>query len=195
MIHISLTGGIGSGKSVVGKVFSLLGAYVLQADEMAKDLYKRPELLAGVTKAFGSHIVRSGVLDKKALADIVFNDADALKQLNALTHPEVMKVYRERVQHLPANSICMMESAIVFEAGLENEFDKIVTVYAPQELCISRIIDRDVTERAAIIKRMQHQWSPEKKRVRADFVILNDDTQLVIPQVIACYKSLKLLAK
>ncbi len=191
MIHIALTGGIGSGKSVVGKIFSLLGVHVFSADELAKDLYNHPEMLEAVVKTFGKQMLSNGQLNRKALADVVFSNKESLKKLNALTHPEVMRSYSDATKDLPADSICMLETAIVFEAGLQQHFNRIIAVYAPTELCLQRVLKRDQTIADAVKNRMKQQWSPECKAEKADIVIVNDDTKLLIPQVISCYHQLK----
>jgi dephospho-CoA kinase len=195
MIHVALTGGIGSGKSLIGNIFTVLGAQVFQADTLAKDLYAKPAWLKKIKNNFGAKVVVNGTLDRKALADIVFADPQALKKLNAMVHPEVMRIYYEAVEKQPEHRVCLLETAIVFEAGLESHFDQIVSVYAPEELCIKRILQRDNSNREAVLQRMSHQWKPEIKAEKSDIVILNDDSKLVIPQVISCYKQLITLLK
>jgi dephospho-CoA kinase len=191
MIKAALTGGIGSGKSVAAKIFSELGARLTDADQLAKDLYKDTAFLEILAENFGAEILGPQGLRHGALADIVFSDPTALAHLNDLVHPRVMQAFQQLCDQMPADSISILETAIVHEAALTEEFQSIICVYAPVELCVKRVMQRDNTDRERILKRMANQWAPEKKAAFSDLIIINDDTHMLIPQVIQCYQHLK----
>lgn len=191
MISYALTGGIGSGKTLVSKIFSLLGAAVFNADESAKSFYHRPEIIQKISTEISPECIIEGKVDLKRLAGIVFSDAKMLGKLNALLHPLVMESYQEWLSGQAADTVCILESAIIFESGLESRFDKIICVYAPAEICIKRVMQRDGVPVEKVRERMQMQFDPEIKKERADYVIMNDDRELVLPQVIALYNHFK----
>lgn len=171
-----LTGGIGSGKSIVSKIFQTLCLPVYNADREAK----RFLLCDEVVQLFGT-------TEPRKIAHSVFNDGEKLAALNAIIHPRVMIDFGEWAMQFSGLDVpfVLMESAIIFEANLASYFDKIITVEAPIELKISRVMQRDGITEEDVRKRMAVQL-PESERVkRADFVIYNDNRQAVLPQVLA----------
>lgn len=190
MIQCALTGGIGTGKSLVCKIFSILGAVVFNADEAAKSLYAQPGLISRISATFGSACVKEGKVDLKTLADKVFNDHAALEKLNQMIHPLVMEEYQQWLAQQAPDAVCIMESAIIFEAGLHDRFDRIICVYAPEQVCIDRIVQRDGVSKEKARLRLNAQMNPDIKVKKSHHVIINDDQQLVIPQVIDVYSQL-----
>ena len=177
-----LTGGIGSGKSIVSKVFQTLCLPVYNADREAK----RFLLCDEVVQLFGT-------TDSREIACSVFSDSEKLAALNAIIHPKVMSDFREWTMQFSDMELpfVLMESAIIFEANLASHFDKIITVEAPVELRISRVMQRDGMTEDNVRKRMAAQFSESERVERADFVIYNDNVHAVLLQVLAMMFSVR----
>ncbi len=191
MMVVGITGGIGSGKSVVCSVFATLGIPVYDADTEAKKLYDLPEVIAEVKNSFGkNYFSSSGELDKKKFAELVFNDERALKKINAIIHPFVKRNFNEWKKQLKEKPYVLKEAAILFESGSNKGCDKVITVTAPVELRIQRVMQRDGRTRNQIEEIIAKQWSDEEKIKRSDFVIVNDETKLVLPVVLSIHKKL-----
>jgi dephospho-CoA kinase len=191
MMVIGITGGIGSGKSIVCNIFRLLGIPVYDADAEAKKMYEWPEVIAEVKKNFGTgYFLPSGELNKKKFAELVFNDDGALKKINAIIHPFVKKSFREWKKMHAGSPYILKEAAILFESGTDKGCDKVITVTAPPELRISRVIQRDQRPKEQIENIIKKQWGDEEKTRRSDFVIVNDETKLVVPQVLKIHEAL-----
>lgn len=190
MIKIGLTGGIGSGKSIVAKIFESLKIPVFYADDVAKEIVNTdPQIIAKLTEKFGKEIYNNNQLNRPLLAKIVFEDDTALKFVNALIHPAVAIAYQQWVDSQDA-PYCLKEAAILFEIGSYKHYDKIILVTADQEVRIKRVIDRNDWSREEVLKRMENQWSDEKKIPLADFVIYNDQKEMLIPQILAVHENL-----
>jgi dephospho-CoA kinase len=193
MLKIGLTGGIGSGKSTVAKVFESLGVPVYKADDEAKKLMAiNPQLINLIKKHFSEEVYKEGKLDKAYLASVVFNNKEKLNLLNSLVHPftiEDGKSWMKRQQ----TSYAIKEAALIFESGSQGEFDFIVGVYAPETLRIHRTIQRDKTDKERVRLRMQNQIKEEIKMKLCDEVLINNEQKLLVPQIIALHE--KLLAK
>lgn len=198
-VQIGITGGIGSGKSLVCRIFSTLGVPVYDADSRAKSVMTSDGILASaIKKEFGSLSYRDdGSLNNEYLAKAVFGNAERLAVLNSLVHPAVGADYERWVGQHQGSRYIIKEAALLFEAGSYSMLDKVVVVYAPEELRIKRVMQRDKNRsRQQIINIMASQLTDEEKRKRADFVIVNDETQLVIPQVLrldALFRKVKTL--
>lgn len=190
-LQVGITGGIGSGKSLVCRIFGLLGVPVYDADSRAKSVMTSDGILiAAIKKEFGSLSYRQdGSLNNEYLAQTVFGNADRLSLLNSLVHPAVGADYRRWVEQQRNSRYVIKEAALLFEAGSYTALDKVVVVYAPEEVRIKRVLKRDPhRSRQQILNIIASQLSDEEKRKRADFVIVNDETQLVVPQVIALHE-------
>lgn len=190
MIRVGLTGGVGSGKSTVASLLRVLDVPVFDADAAGKNaLDNDPALRDAVQQRFGAAIYRDGKLDRKALASIVFVDPLALKDLNALVHPAVRASFSNwcATQHA---SYVVMEAAILAETGGYAAFDRIIVVSAPEQLRIQRVIRRDGVEEEVVRARLRNQTSEAERLRIAQHVIINDDEQLVIPQVLAIHAEL-----
>lgn len=191
MKRIGITGGIGSGKSIICKVFELLGVPVFYADEEAKKLYYHNDVKATLVEKYGNEIYTiDGKLNREKLAQIIFSNPEELKFINSLIHPLVAEVYKqwcEKFKHLPYT---LKEAAILFESDAYKEMDKVITVSAPKEIRINRILKRDNLTRAQIEERINNQWTEEERLARADFVIYNNDEQLVLPQIVELHQKL-----
>lgn len=183
MIKIGITGGIGSGKSIIATLLDLSGVPVYIADEESKKLTESsPVIKEKLIARFGPDLYMSEKLDKRLLASYIFNDPEALRQVNAIIHPEVNRHFQEWVARQDT-SLCAIESAILFESGFDKVVDVRLMVYAPLEVRIKRALRRDAVSREEIERRIQNQLPDEEKKDRSDFVIYNDDKQALIPQV------------
>ena len=183
---VGITGGIGAGKSLICKLFSLLGIPIYYADNRAKSLLESDKLLVDEIKnTFGDAIyTKEGNLDRKALASIVFKDFAQLDILNKLVHPAVARDYDAWEKQNSESLYTIREAAIMFESNTYKDLDKIILVDAPIELRIERIQKRDnrpIDEIKAIVER---QWTSEQKQRRSHFIIINDGKNMVIPQVL-----------
>lgn len=190
-IKIGITGGIGSGKSVVSRLLGVMGIPVYDSDSetkrlMASDGVIRKELQALV----GEEVYAGGVLNRPLLASYLFANSENARRVNGIIHPRVKEDFRQWVQRHSACPIVGIESAILVEAGFANEVDSIVMVYAPEEVRIARVVRRDASSRELIEKRIRSQMNDEEKRRYADFVIANDDATPLIPQVLELIASL-----
>ena len=188
MLRIGLTGGIGSGKSTIAKVFEVLGIPVYYADDAAKQLMNTdPGLKAALIANFGEAVYQNGELNRKYLASIVFNDAQKLELLNSLTHPATLQ-HAEQWTKKQTTPYIIKEAALVFESGAAENMDYVIGVYAPQDIRVKRVVDRDKVTAEEVMKRISRQIDEDMKMKLCDFVIDNGEKQLVIPQVLALHE-------
>ena len=184
MKKIGLTGGIGAGKTYVSKIFQKMGIPIFNADEQAKKcMVEDSSLKAAVQLAFGESMYLKGVLQKDALANIVFNNTEALGKLNALVHPIVKQKFEDWCTQ-QSTSIVIKEAAILFESDAHLGLDAVVCVSAPEKLRIERVQKRDGSSVEQIESRMSKQMPQAEKEELADFLIVNDQVQLLLPQVL-----------
>ena len=191
MIKVGVTGGIGSGKTLVCSIFQHLGTPVYNADEEAKKLIHSNQAISNFIRSrFGNNLFVQDKLDRKKLAAIVFNDPDALNDLNAVVHPAVKKDFELWLKANSKVSYIIKEAAILFESGADKGLDKIITVTAPEELRIERVMKRDRVSPIEIKKRMSLQSSDDYKMKKSDYIIVNDGNGLVLPQILAIHQQL-----
>ena len=191
MIKVGLTGGIGSGKTTVAKVFETLGIPVYYADDRAKHLMNADEALkASIIQSFGNDAYKNGELDRKYLAAIVFNNKEKLELLNSLTHPITIRDADEWMKQ-QTTFYTIKEAALLFESGAAEQLDCIIGVYAPQHIRVQRVVQRDNLPVEDVMKRISRQIDEEMKMKLCDFVITNNDQQLVIPQVLELDKKFR----
>jgi dephospho-CoA kinase len=190
MLKIGITGNIGGGKTTVSKVFEVLGIPVFYADAAAKKVMTAdPELISNLKKTFGkAAYFDDGSLNREYIASVVFNDEKQLAKLNSMVHPAVFRAFDTWVSQVNDAPYVMKEAALLFESSSYKMCDKTIMVTAPLELRIKRVVQRDKLTREEILKRNARQYSEEKKIELADFVIRNDDTELVIPQVLQLHE-------
>jgi dephospho-CoA kinase len=188
MLKIGLTGGIGSGKSTVAKVFETLGIPVYYADDASKKLLnENDELKTAVVQHFGKEVYKNGELDRKHLASIVFNNKEKLDLLNSLTHPIVIKDAEDWMNR-QTSPYAIKEAALLFESGAAEKLDYIIGVYAPQHLRVKRVMERDGLPTEEVVKRINRQIDEEMKMKLCDFMITNNDQQLVLPQIMQLHQ-------
>ena len=191
MKKIGLTGGIGVGKTYVSKIFQKMGIPIFNADEQAKKcMVDDANLKEAVQLAFGENMYLKGVLQKDALAKIVFNNTEALAELNALVHPIVKQKFEDWCS-LQSTSMVIKEAAILFESDAHVGLDAVVCVSAPEKLRIERVQKRDGSSVEQIQSRMSKQMPQTEKEELADFLIVNDQVQLLLPQVLAIIKEME----
>lgn len=197
MIKVGVTGGIGSGKTTVCRIFQSLRVPIYYADDRAKILMAEDEQLKSeLISHFGEGVYQEdGSLNRIWLAGQVFGDPLKLEQLNAIVHPAVGRDAEQwQLKHQSA-PYTIKEAALLFEAGSYKKLDKIIVVTAPENLRIRRVMDRDHIDEGAVRQRMDRQWPQEKKAALADFIIENDGSKSLIPQVLEIHHKLLELAK
>lgn len=183
-IRIGVTGGIGSGKSLVCKVFEVLGIPVYYSDDESRKLIDGdPMIIEQVSTLFGSHLYAGGSLDRKALAAVVFSDGEKLDRLNAVIHPRVKEHFLAWCA-MQSSPYVIKEAAIMFESGAYKDLDYMVTVSAPLELRIKRVMERDGLAAEEIRQRIGRQLTDEEREKRSDFVLLNDGSRLLLPRIV-----------
>ncbi|MGV3502990.1 MAG: dephospho-CoA kinase [Adhaeribacter sp.] len=197
MLRVGITGGIGSGKSVVCRLFALLGIPVYDSDYRAKYVMDRdPVLRQELSRAFGDQVYDAqGQLNRPYLAARVFNQPSQLALLNSLVHPRVAADFAAWYAAAPPAPYLLKEAALMFESNAHKQVQRVITVSAPKDLRIARVLQRDPHRQAAEVQAIIARQLPEATRqARADYVIFNDDHQLVIPQVLAIHAKLLALA-
>ena len=187
---VGITGGIGSGKTTVCMVFKTLGIPVYEADTHAKQLMNTDRALKdSLSGYFGNEIYRDGELDRRKLANIIFNDNTALEKVNSWVHPAVTRDF-EQWSVRQTSPYVLEEAAIIFENNLARRFDKVILVTAPDNIRIERVCARDHVTSEAVRQRMANQWPEEKKIALADYIIYNDNKRLITPQVMEIHRQL-----
>lgn len=183
-IKLGITGGIGSGKTVVSNLLNVMGIPVYFSDIEAKKLtatdpYIREQLIALV----GDRVFENGQLNKPFLASYLFSSPAHAREVNRIIHPRVKTHFKEWVNENSSHRIVAMEAAILIESGFKDEVDYIVMVYSPLETRIQRAIERDNSNRELILERVRNQMDDEDKKAYADYIIVNDAKTPLIPQV------------
>lgn len=195
MIRVGLTGGIGSGKSTAARIFGVLGIPVYYADIEAKKLMnENPELKAEIKKIFGDNAYSNECLDRKYISSIAFSDPSKLALLNAAVHPVVRKE-AEYWMNNQTTLYAIHEAALIFEAKVSERLDYVIGVSSPEELRIQRAMERDGVNREEVLKRMTGQLDESIKMNKCDFVLMNDEKELLIPQVLELHQKLIELSK
>jgi dephospho-CoA kinase len=190
MLRIGLTGGIGSGKSTVARIFEVLGIPVYNADAASKKLMQEnKELVAKIKNAFGEQAYKNGILDRKYLSRTVFVNIEKLNLLNSLVHPATIKDAAEWMSK-QSSPYSIKEAALIFESGSEKYLDYVIGVQAPLSLRLQRTIDRDHITDEQVKARMNHQMDEDQKMRLCNYVIVNDEQELLIPQVLELHGKL-----
>lgn len=188
MLSIGLTGAIGSGKSTVARIFETLGIPVYYADNVAKRLMQENlQLIDRITGVFGTGAYKNGLLNRKFISDIVFSDEAKLKELNAIVHPATLMDAESWVNR-QSSPYVIKEAALLFESGSYQMLDYIIGVQANTELSIQRVIQRDHVTEQDVLSRMQKQIEAKEKLSRCDFIILNDESKALIPQILELHE-------
>lgn len=195
VLKVGLTGGIGSGKSTVAQLFEVFGIPVYYADKEAKKLMnENTALKQAIVENFGKEAYTNEVLNRKYISSIVFSDPLKLELLNSIVHPATKKD-AENWMDRQETVYAIHEAALIFEANVSDRLDYVIGVSSPQELRIKRAMERDNVAREEIVKRMTKQLDEEIKMSKCDFVVINDEQQLLIPQVLELHQKLIALSK
>jgi dephospho-CoA kinase len=190
MLKVGITGGIGSGKTIVCRVFETLGIPVFYADDAARYLMEKDAALIGSIKTlFGNDIYKNGKPDREQIAAIVFSDKEKLQRLNALIHPATVRYAREWMDS-KKSPYTIKEAAIFFESGTNIDMDVMVGVYAPLALRLQRAMERGNATREQILARMAQQMDEDEKMKRCDYIVTNDESQGIISQVLELHQLL-----
>ncbi len=188
MLKIGITGGIGSGKSVVCEIFKQLGTPVFDSDTEAKKLLGTPEIINFYKNEFGDKVFTNKILDKQKIATLIFNDEQALLKVNNFIHPKVIGLFLEWSAKQKKNKYIINEAALLFESKAFKMLDFTVLVIAPEELRIKRIIARDNANEKVVLQRIRSQMPDEEKKKLASFIIYNDEKSLLLPQVLSLHQ-------
>ncbi len=191
MLKVGVTGGIGSGKSTVCRVFQVLGVPVYYADVRARELSgKHPDIIAGYKTILGEEAYSAdGSLNRTFVAAKIFSDERLLKRVNQMVHPVVQHDFISWTKQFDAPFV-IEEAAVLFENGGYHHLDKIILITAPLHIRIQRVVNRDGVTPAMVKRRMERQWSDAQKVPLSDYVIHNDDHVLIMPQVLEVYEAI-----
>ncbi len=192
MIKVGLTGGIGSGKTFLSEIFIHLGVPVYFSDQRTKLLYQTNSTLkAALIQSYGNQIyLPSSKINKDFLRQIIFNNPKERERINQLVHPFVMADFNHWCMQQIHAPYILKESALLFETGLFRQLDKTILVVAPEQIKIKRLIEREKQSPAEIRKTMTTQMSDDEKEKFANFVIINDEKRLLLPQILAIHQQL-----
>ena len=191
MHKVGVTGGIGSGKSTICKVFEVLGIPVYYADERAQTLILTDSRIRKGYKAlFGENVYEDGQLNRKLVADRIFSDRTLLENVNHLVHPVVREDFLQWTERQEAPYV-IEEAAVLLERGGQHLLDRVIVVSAPESLRIQRVVQRDGTYEEKVKERMKNQWTDQQRRAFADYEVLADDRHLVVPQVLQIHAELE----
>jgi dephospho-CoA kinase len=181
---LGVTGGIGSGKTSVCRVFNVLGVPVFSADTRAKEIMDQDvEIMGGINALAGKSMYAGGTLDRMGLASLIFNNPDILGKVNALIHPVVFDHFVKWMNEQAAPYV-IMEAAILFETGRARQLDRTATVIAPAEERIDRVIKRNKLTREQVIERMRNQMDDENRIKLSDYIIYNSENDMIIPAIL-----------
>ena len=190
ILKVGITGGIGSGKSTVAKIFEVLGIPVFYADDAAKELMNKNEKLKQqLIKEFGNELYSNGELNRPYLSSLVFSDPTKLSLLNAIVHPATIANADKWMQQ-QNTPYAIKEAALIFESDAHKQLDKVIGVFAPTPLRLQRVRQRDNISEEAIMARMNKQMEEETKMKLCDYVITNNDLELIIPQILKIHEAL-----
>ena len=188
---IAITGNIGSGKSLICKIFNHLGINTFHSDEETKKLYFLPEIKKEIINQFGEEVYfADGSLNKKLLSYHLFQNEKALKFIETLLYPKLNQVFEEWCEKQTSDFV-LFESAILFEKNIDNQFDKIIFISAPEEVRLKRAMQRDKCDEDNVRSRMRIQWNEDVKISKSDYVINNDGIEMLMPQVLDIYRTIK----
>lgn len=187
---IGLTGNIGSGKTFVAQIFEKMNIPVFYADAEAKKLYDLSEVKEEVFNTFGKNLLTNNKIDFKKLAEIVFNDASELKKLENIIHPKLKLYIEEWIKQNQDKKLVIIESAILFESGFDVLTNLSIMICAPEEIRLKRVIKRDNITESEVRKRIRMQMPENQKKLKADYIIENDGTNAILPQIDFIFRSL-----
>ncbi|HAN17326.1 MAG: dephospho-CoA kinase [Bacteroidetes bacterium GWC2_33_15] len=191
MLKVGVTGGIGSGKTLVCEVLKKLGVPVFNADNVAKDcLNTNRDIINSITEYFGEEIYENNGLNKKKLAGIVFKNKNALQKINLIVHPVVRQKFIDWCKLHEDKPYVVEEAAILFESGAYKELDYTINITAPEQIRIERVMKRDGSTYEEVRNRMSNQFSDEQRMQLADFNIINDNEKMILQQILEIHNKI-----
>jgi len=192
MLKVGVTGGIGSGKTLICNVFSTLGIPVFNADDEAKIIINTDkDIISKIKELFGNDIYINNSVDRKRLAGIIFNNPEALNSINSLIHPKVRIAFKQwcsQYRHMP---YVIQEAAILFETDAYKQLDFTINVHASEETRINRVMMRDQVSKEKVLERMNNQIKDDVRLKLADFTIYNENESMILPQILEIHKKFK----
>ncbi|HUW92990.1 MAG TPA: dephospho-CoA kinase [Bacteroidales bacterium] len=192
--RLGVTGGIGSGKTTVCKIFRVLGVPVFVADEVARQLMNNdPEISKGINSIVEKDLYLGGELDRKELAHLIFNQPALLRNVNAVVHPAVLRSFEEWTLSVDVPYV-IMEAAILFESNADKVVDRVASVSAPVEERISRVMGRSEMTRIQVLERINNQMEDEEREEQSYYVINNADNEMIIPEILKIHDDMLRLA-
>jgi len=194
-MKIGVTGGIGSGKTSVCRVFNVLGIPVFSSDAVAREIMDSDHTIIDKVKSIvGKDVYSSGVLDRVELAGLIFNNANLLQEINKIVHPVVFDHFNQWVKTVSA-PYSIMEAAILIESGATKLVDRIITVVAPVEERIERVVSRNKLTREQVLDRIKNQVGDEEKILLSDYIIYNSEHEMIIPRILNIHEEILSLIK
>lgn len=190
MLKIGITGGIGSGKTTICNIFKNLGVSIFNSDEHGRDLLNSDkQVKKQIVKLFGKDMYMSdGKIDRPRLAAVIFSDPNAMEKVTEIIHPKVQERFKKWCIKHEREPYILKEAAILFESGHYHDLDKIINVFAPKEDRIQRVMERDGVIEEEVKKRMRFQYSDEERNKLADFIIMNEDRNELLPQIMELHE-------
>lgn len=190
MVKLGVTGGIGSGKTTVCRIFSVLGIPVFSADSEAKKIMNSdPVLIEQLNSMTGKNLYPDGRLDRSELAKLIFNNTDLLKRVNSIVHPLVFENFRKWSES-QASPYVVMEAAILFESGADMLVDKILTVVTPINERIARLVAGNKLTSEQVMERINNQIDDETRMRKSDFIVFNSENDMIIPAILAIHEKM-----
>ena len=191
MKKVGVTGGIGSGKTMVCSVFEHLGIPVYSSDNRARVLMEQsPEVRKPIIDLLGKKAYHAGKLNKQLLTRRLFDDPDLREKINRIVHPVVFEDFLAWSEKYRGKHYVIQEAAIIFESGADHFLDQVINVYAPVRIRIDRLVKRDRSNAREIRKKMKSQMSEKERRQRADYTLVNDGKRMILPQILKIHKDL-----
>lgn len=191
MLKVGLTGGIGSGKTLIGSIFNHIGIPVFNADLESKNILNTDiEIIKYLKNKFGDDIYSSEGINRKKLASIIFNNEKLLTEVNSIIHPKVREYFANWINNFKSASYVINEAAILFESGVYKDMDITINIYADELLRINRVVKRDKTNVEAVKSRIKNQLSDKERIDLADFTIYNDGNKMILPQVLEIHNEI-----
>lgn len=190
-MKVGITGGIGSGKSLVCEIFGKLGIPVFNADTEAKNLLKTPRVIEFYKENFGEAVLTNNQLDNQKIAQKIFNDKEALAKVNHFIHPIVLELFEKWTLENSLAPYVIKEAALLFESGAYKSLDYTILVCAPEDIRVERVIRRSGLSREQVIERIANQWDDKKKKNLCDFILENDGRQAILQKILDTHNFLK----
>lgn len=191
MLKVGLTGNIGSGKTWVCQVFEALNVPVFYADLEARKILNSKQVISEIKEIFGADmLISDSEIDRKKLAAVVFQNKKELEKLNQLIHPKLRVHFSEWAENHKEYPYVLLEAAILFENGFNKYLDLSITVSAPLEIRLQRVMLRDGSTKEEVLARMDNQWNEKRKIAASNFVIINDGQQMILSQVLKIHQQL-----